>query len=174
MAGRWSAFFDAAWPQPTDNSQRVWGVEPPTIKRSLIQLDRPAVGGYLLNGTSVITFPKTQSKERICEVFEQLRSKNSGKRIILVLDNFSAHTCEYTRKRATQLGIDLVFLPIASPDLNPIEQVWKHLKWIISPISVESKEEFRTLVASTFHQLTGRIGYASDWISRFLNIQKLS
>lgn len=174
MGARWSAFFDAAWPQPTDNSRRVWGVDQPSIERSLLRVDRPAVGCYMLNGTSVITFPDTQCKERICEAFEKLRECNPGKRILLVLDNFSAHTCEHTRKRATQLGIDLVFLPVASPHLNPIEQVWKALKWEISPMTVDSTAAFRALVSETFHHLTTRISYAARWVQRFLNLQKLS
>lgn len=128
----------------------------------------------MLNGTSVIDFPPDQSKERICDVLSQLRNANHGKRILLVLDNFSAHTCEYTRKRATRLGIDLVFLPVASPHLNPIEQVWKSLKWLISPIVVDDADQFRSLVAETFTELTDRISFASDWTERFLNIRKLS
>lgn len=128
----------------------------------------------MLNGTSVISFPENQAKERICDVFEELRVNNPGHRILLILDNFSAHTCEHTRKRATQLGINLVFLPVSSPHLNPIEQVWKLLKWLISPITVDSPDSFRSLVADTFFEITDRIGFASEWVDRFLNIQKLS
>jgi L-ascorbate metabolism protein UlaG (beta-lactamase superfamily) len=62
-----------------------------------------------------VSFPKDQTKERICECLEGIREQNPGKRILLVLD---AHTSEYTRKRAHQLGIDLVFLPVGSPDLT--------------------------------------------------------
>ncbi len=54
--------------------------------------------------------------------------ENPASRILLVLDNHFAHTCEYTRRRAHNLGIDFVFLPVGSPDINPIEQVWKSLK----------------------------------------------
>lgn len=174
MVGPWSAFFDIASPQPTDNSRRVWSVGKPTIERPLLDLDRPAAGCYMLNGRSVLSFPEDQTKEEICRAFEDLRAANPGKRILLVLDNFSSHICQYTRKRATQLGIDLVFLPVGSAHLNPIEQVWKTLKWLISPIRVDSKDSFRTLVDETFFEITQRISFASDWIDRFLNVQRLS
>ena len=72
----------------------------------------------------------------------------------LVLDNFPSHICEYTRKRAHQLGIDLIFLPVGSPDLNPIEPVWKSLKWEASPLIVESAAEFHALVTDLFDHLT--------------------
>jgi transposase len=54
------------------------------------------------------------------------------------------------RKRAHQLGIDLTFLPVGSPDLNPIEQVWKQLKWEASPLISEIAAEFRVLVEDVF------------------------
>jgi hypothetical protein len=69
--------------------------------------------------------------------------------------------CEYTRRRAHQLGIDLVFLPVGSPDLNPIKQVWKSLKWEASPLIVESAAEYRALLTELFEQLT------TQWVSEF-------
>ena len=140
----------------------------------MVRLDEPAVGFYALNGESVITFPEDQTKERICEVLEVIREQNPTGRILLVLDNLFSHTCEYTRRRATQLGIDLVFLPVGSPDLNPIESVWKSLKWEASPMIVESAEEFRALVSGLFERLTSRVSFAGKWIDRFLDLQKLS
>ncbi|NHN65789.1 IS630 family transposase, partial [Haloarcula sp. JP-Z28] len=75
----------------------------------------------------------------------------------------------FTRKRAHQLGIDLVFLPVGSPDLNPIEQIWKSLKWEASPLIVESANEFRALVSELFEQLTSRLSFAKSWIDEFLS-----
>jgi transposase len=146
----------------------------PEVERKLMQLRRPILGFYALNGTSVAVFTETQTKERICHAFERIRAENPDRDILLVLDNFSSHTCEYTRSRADELGIDLVFLPVGSPDLNPIEPLWKSLKWSISPIAVSSTAEFCTLVRDVFQQLTEKLSFADDWIERFLDIQKLS
>ena len=136
-------FFDTSHPQPWDNSQRLYYVDDPHITRPLVRHDEPTVGFYALNGESVVSFPENQEKEQICEYLERIREQNPGKRILLVLDNFSSHICPYTRRRAHQLGIDLVFLPVGSPNLNPIEPVWKSLRWEASPLIVESAEEFR-------------------------------
>jgi transposase len=75
--------------------------------------------------------------------------------------------CEYTRKRAHQLGIDLVFLPVGSPDRNPIEQVWKSLKWNASPLIVESAAEYRALLTDLFEQLTTQLSFAASWIDEY-------
>ncbi len=72
------------------------------------------------------------------------------------------------RSRAHQLGIDFVFLPVGSPDLNPIEQVWKSLRWEASPLIVERGNEFRALVSDLFEQLTSRLSFAKSWIDEFL------
>lgn len=132
------------------------------------------LGFYALNGTSVAVFTETQTKEQICRAFERIREENPDRDILLILDNFSSHTCSYTRDRAAELGIDLVFLPVASPHLNPIEPLWKSLKWQISPIAVDSTTEFCSLVRDQFEELTKKISFASAWIERFLDIQKLS
>lgn len=103
-----------------------------------------------------------------------MRATNSGRQILCILDNFSSHTCEYTRTRAAELDIELVFLPVGSPHLNPIEPLWKSLRWELSPIVVKSRGEFCALVRRTFHSLTEKVSFASAWIERFLPIQKLS
>jgi transposase len=121
-------FFDISHPQPWDNSQRMYTVDEPSITRPLVKIDTPAAGFYALNGESVLSFPVDQTKEQICACFERIREQNPGQRILLVCDNFSSHICKHTRHRAHQRGIDLIFLPVGSPHLNPIEPVWKSLK----------------------------------------------
>jgi transposase len=154
----------------------MYTVDEPTITRPLVKIDTPAAGFYALNGVSVLSFPPNQEKERICECFEEIREQNPGTRILLVLDNFSSHVCEYTRKRAHQLGIDLVFLPVGSPNLNPIEPVWKSLKWESSPLIVEGEDEYRSRLDNIFGKLTEQLSFAASWIENHLSkyLQKLS
>jgi transposase len=150
-------------------------VSEPTITRPLVKIDTPAAGFYALTGESVLQFPDDQTKEQICACFERVREQNPGKRILLVLDNFSSHICAHTRHRAHELGIDLVFLPIGSPHLNPIEAVWKSLKWESSPFIVEGADEYRALLDKIFTTLTKRLSFAESWIENHLTeyIQKL-
>ena len=168
-------FFDISHPQPWDNSQRHYTVSEPTITRPLVKINTPAAGFYALTGESVLQFPVDQKKEQICECFQRIREQNPLSGILLVLDNFSSHICTYTRKRAHELGIDLIFLPVGSPHLNPIESVWKSLKWESSPLSEEGADEYRALLDEIFTKLTERLSFASSWIENHLGeyIQKL-
>jgi len=90
------------------------------------------------------------------------------------LDKHGSHICKHTRKRADQLGIDLIFLPTSSPHLNPIEKVGDYLKWTMCPIIVENEEEFKDLVRETFEQITERVSFTKKWCQKFLDPRKLS
>jgi transposase len=92
-----------------------------------------AVGFYAIHGTSVLMSLKSLEQERIGEMLEAIREQNPRGQILLVLDNFSSHICDCTREKAADLGIVLVFLPVASPHLQPIEPVWGKLKHDLSP-----------------------------------------
>jgi len=144
-------------------------VTEPTITQPLVKIDTPAAGFYALNGESVLQFPPNQEKERICACFEEIREQNPGERILLVLDNFSSHICAHTRERAHELGIDLIFLPVGSPHLNPIESVWKSLKWESSPLIVEGAAEYRALRDNIFTALTEQLSFAGSWIENYLS-----
>ncbi len=134
-----------------------------------MKIDTPAAGFYSLNGESVLSFPPNQEKEQICKFFEKIREQNPGTRILFVLDNFSSNVCKYTRKLTHELGIDLVFLPVCSPDLNPTEPVWKSLKWEFSPLIVDGEDEYRALLDELFEQLTEKLSFAASWIDNHLD-----
>jgi transposase len=158
---------------PTENRHRLRGFGTPRIVKHMPRVKTTAVGFYAIDGVSVLRSVENLHKERIVEVFEAIREQNLTGRILLALDNFSSHVSQFTRTRAKELGITLVFLPIASPHLQPIEPVWNSLKRTISPISIESADDFRALVEETFLTLTHRLSFAANWIDRFLNVNKL-
>jgi transposase len=51
-----------------------------------------------------------------------------GWNIVLLLDRGSPHTAQASRDLAADLGIELRWLPIACPELNPVESIWRWLK----------------------------------------------
>ena len=71
-------------------------------------------------------------------------------------------------ERALELGIDLIFLPPYSPDLNPIEFMWKSIKRIISRSFINSRESMFHLIENAFLSLSKLKSYAKSWMSRFL------
>jgi transposase len=64
---------------------------------------------------------------QVCELLRKL-AKNSTKPITIVLDNARYQRCQVVIQLAQKLGIELLFLPPYSPNLNLIERLWKMVK----------------------------------------------
>jgi transposase len=47
---------------------------------------------------------------------------------VLIMDNLSPHKSELTLGLIAQAGVQVLFLPPYSPDLNPIEKMWSKVK----------------------------------------------
>jgi len=73
------------------------------------------------------------------------------------------------KEEAEKLNISLVYLPPYSPDLNPIENVWKSVKRAVSEKSPLSIEEVKETIAKAFKNLTESISFAKSWIEKFLD-----
>ena len=68
--------------------------------------------------------------ERTTHFLEALVRWRAGKqgKVVLIWDNAPCHTAKIVKAKAAQLGIELVYLPGYSPDLNPIERLWDWLR----------------------------------------------
>lgn len=59
---------------------------------------------------------------------KMIRRHWRGWQIVIFLDKGSPHTAEGSLKLAKELGIELRFLPTATPELNAMDQLWRHVK----------------------------------------------
>jgi transposase len=57
-----------------------------------------------------------------------LRDYWRGRHIILFEDRGTPHTAEESREVATDLGIEVRLLPRATPELNAMDHLWRHMK----------------------------------------------
>jgi putative transposase len=51
---------------------------------------------------------------------------------LLVWDNAPPHQARIARGTAETLGIEIAKLPFRSPDLNPLEDLWRSLKAVVA------------------------------------------
>jgi len=122
----------------------------------------------MLNGHDTIAFPSHTKSEEFCKFLVEVRRYNPLNRICLVLDNFATHKAKKVKEKASELDIELIYLPPYSPDLNPIEYLWKRIKRIISISSIESKDELLEIVRGSFFGMAASLSSARMWIPRFL------
>ena len=117
----------------------------------------------------MIDFKEHSKKEDVCEFLGQIKDDNTGKRIIIVLDNFRSHRAKATLEFAAKNKIDLVFLSPYSPDLNLIEYIWKNIKRIISREFIRDVEHMRSLIRKGFTHFSSKISFAKAWIETFVD-----
>jgi len=66
--------------------------------------------------------------ESVCALLRAVAAAGVGRPITLVLDNARYQKCALVQELARSLGIELLYLPGYSPNLNLIERVWKFVK----------------------------------------------
>lgn len=85
------------------------------------------MGGICLSGHRVIYQQAEQiNADAIANFLVKLRKSNPGKHLVhLILDNAGYNRDKRVQEFAQSLGIKLHYLPPYSPNLNPIERLWK-------------------------------------------------
>ena len=69
--------------------------------------------------------------------------------IYLVLDNARYQRCTAVMEYAAKNGVNLIFLPTYSPNLNLIERIWKFVKSeVLSAAYYDSFDEFKNAISS--------------------------
>ena len=162
-------FFDETSPQTTANTQRLWYFKKHRIIKNTSKFRANTFGIYSPNGNSTLIFREHSKKEDVCEVLEEFVDANPGKRIVLVLDNFSSHRSQMVREYASQKNIHLVFLPPYSPDLNPIEQIWRAIKRFISTIFIRDLVHLKSVICEEFFDRVIGNSYIKGWARKFLS-----
>ena len=64
----------------------------------------------------------------VCALLRKVAALSVGVPITLVMDNARYQRCASVQDLAKDLGLDLLFLPSHSPNLNLIERLWKFVK----------------------------------------------
>lgn len=94
------------------------------------------------------------------------------KRLNIVLDNYRVHKTKLVQKIAEILNINLIFLPPYSPDLNPIEDVWRKIKGIISINNYNNAEELKKAFKEIFKEIIKEKSFYKNWIQKFMSTVK--
>jgi transposase len=87
---------------------------------------------------------------------------------VVVLDRLGAHRTEKVRKLVEARGADLLFLPSYSPDMNPIEEAFSKIKYLVRKAGARVREALvrtiaRALTAVTTEDTAGWFAHAGYW-----------
>lgn len=162
-------FIDEASPQTASNTQKLWSFLKPKMFKNTDRYKANAFGFYPLNGSPVIKFKDGSQTWDICDFLRDIREANPEKTIIAIADNFKPHKAPDTLEFAEECDINLIFLPPYSPDLNPIEFIWKSIKRIISQTFIQDIDHLRNIIENAFLYYASKLSFARGWIEHFIN-----
>ena len=79
----------------------------------------------LATGRRVFLSRERHTASDFCTFLRQLRSHYPRGYIALVLDEDPSHTAQASQRLASELDMELLWLPHRSPELNPVESLWR-------------------------------------------------
>ena len=120
-----------------------------TASRTRVNL----LGAINLDNMDLIAKPyKTIDSESVIDFLEGIKARYSNKKnIYFVTDNGPYYTSKAVKEKAVELGITMTYLPPYSPNLNPIERLWKYMnEKVRNNRFFSSAKEFRESILSFF------------------------
>lgn len=102
----------------------------------------------------------TINSESIIDLMKKIRAKQGEAGTIhMVLDRAGYHRSELVEKEAEEQKINLFFLPPYSPNLNPIERLWKVMnEHVRNNRFFKSAKDFRSEINRFFEEVLPDIG----------------
>jgi transposase len=86
----------------------------------------------LATGAVVAQVQPRNNQQGFQTLLRAVRSRYGTRSVYMLLDGFSAHRAKATIQLARQLNILLIELPKQCPELNAVDQLWRHVKADIS------------------------------------------
>lgn len=165
-------FADESSQQLYANTARLWSFERGLIKQvNTDKKKKNCFGFYALMGKSVLNFIGRGNQQTMSQMLEAIRAANrKAETIVVVWDNHRAHLTASVEAKAMELGIVLVNLPPYSPDLNPIERIFKQVKSAISEeVLIKTVQELERIISTTFETCCSKLSFAKSWIENIYN-----
>ena len=122
------------------------------------------IGALRLDGsTACMTIEDATDTEVFRAYIEQILLPALRPGDIVVMDNLSPHKSEPTLALMAEAGVQVLFLPAYSPDLNPIEKMWSKLKAWLRKVEARTREELEQAIAGALQRVTAQD--ARNWFA---------
>ena len=118
---------------------------------------------YKINKVRKEILIKNLSDKKLMEMIKDERKLN------LIMDNAQIHKAEVTKIVANILNINIIYLPVYSPFLNPIEKVWADIKRELYKEYYESVEDIISIFRSEFYKIVDNKSYTENWVNKFFD-----
>ena len=82
----------------------------------------------LRTGHQVLLSRERQKAPDFCAFLHEVHRGYRGRQVALLLDEDSSHTAHMSQRLVAKLGITPLWLPKRSPELNPMDHLWRAVK----------------------------------------------
>jgi len=145
--------------------------EKPRVKANWAPNLRTSVHGCIDNDGRLTTSQKDRANgETFCNFLEAVAVQNSEYQVFMMfIDRATYHRSKRVREHIYELrregyNFKLIWLPRYSPDLSPIEQLWRPFKRGIHNRIINTKEELRLAVSAEIDVLSMKSkGFLSNY-----------
>jgi len=108
-----------------------------------------------------LVFDGTLNKEFFAHYIKVCLAPKLSADDVLLLDNSSVHTSTLVLDTLKECGINYLFIPRYSPDLNPIELMWAWIKSILKKLKARTQDKL--LDAIKFALDSVQLLFISNW-----------
>lgn len=107
-------------------------------------------------GNSIYRIAKKLSADEFIAFMDAIKASYRGYKVVFCVDNFPTHMADSVKEylRENSGWLEIIYLPAYSPDLNPIEQLWKCMKYQVTHNTFYARiEELGSSIEAFFAQL---------------------
>ena len=163
-------FADESAVQLHTNNARFWSLSHTPRTVNTTKGSQKFFGFYALEGESYLEKMPACKEADFKACLLAVKAQNPTKKgLILFWDNAKAHKA--IEHWAWQQGIYIIYIPPYSPDLNPIERLWKSCKRYVT--EQEMPKGITDLVHSfenAYQLFKVQISFASGWLNKMKSI----
>ena len=151
-------FGDAAHIRSDHHAGKTWGIkgETPVVKTTGARFSFSLISAVSSRGLMRFMVTEGGVNSAVFIQFLKRLVVSAKRKIFLIVDNGPSHVSKKTRAFVASLSdkLELFYLPPYSPDLNPDELVWNHLKTnTVGRSTVTDKNHFKKQVTRSMKSL---------------------
>lgn len=111
---------------------------------------------YVSKKVLVVANDSYITASEVCSMLRKVAAEYGKREVHLVLDNARYQKCRVVQELASQLHIQLEYIPPYSPNLNLIERLWKFVKGELSSKYFDDFNAFRQKIDSIISSTDGK------------------
>ena len=121
-----------------------------------VRFERTSIMGAmgLFNIIAPLAYKGTLNSDLFSSYVKDCLAPAMKKGDTLMLDNCSVHKVKNILKPLIDKGVNVVFLPVYSPDFNPIEMAWSKMKAYLRKVKARESAELFKAISDALNTIT--------------------